>query len=269
MRGWLALTMISRPSLCEACAFGQASVVEFLISLEEVDLDALGTEGISPLCIATTWGHAEIVQLLVDAACDPNVRNSDGTHSTPLHAAACQEHGKIAYLLLAAGADAMRQDGEGRTPCDFASVSDAVWPLFAARGLDRTPKAALIEKRIIRKVSAPMPSGDDRDDEGGGGGSDDAGGGGGGSSSSSSRGSGSSTLPFYSRPGSAYVRAPAGGASAASAAPSRASSSAASGPLARVPEDGLVDTSGAIDPLEYDTSIPESKGTPNFSLWRD
>ena len=41
-----------------------------------------------------------------------------------------------------------------RTAKDFASASDKIWPLFAAMQLDRTPRTELIEKHIIRRVSA-------------------------------------------------------------------------------------------------------------------
>ena len=112
--------------------------MSFLVDLQDTDLDALGPDGVSPLCAATIWGYDGIVRLLLDATCDPNVRNGDGMRSTALHAAASQEHGKIVHLLLQAGANAILEDGEGRTACDFASVSDAVWALFAARGLERS-----------------------------------------------------------------------------------------------------------------------------------
>ena len=140
--------MITRTTLCDACASGQQSLVEVLIDLEDTDIDELGADGVSPLCAATIWGYDEIVKLLVDATCDPNVRNADGTCQTALHAATCQEHSKIIHLLLQAGADATLEDGEGRTACDFASTSDSLWPLFAARGLGDALKA----------VTAKIPS---------------------------------------------------------------------------------------------------------------
>ena len=142
------------PSLAVASGGGQRSVVEFLIDLEETDLDQLGPDGISPLCAAATWGDAGIVELLLEATCDVNVCNADATRSTALHVAACQEHGDVVGLLLAAGADATLEDADGRSPCDFASVSEELWPLFAARGLIRTPKAELVRKRLIRRLDA-------------------------------------------------------------------------------------------------------------------
>ena len=139
-------------SLASACATGQQSIVEFLVSLEETDLDALDADGTSPLCAAVTWDFDPIVRLLVDAGCDVNVRNG-GTQTTALHVAAIQENGRIAHRLLQAGADPTLEDVFGRSSCDFASPSASVWPLFAARGLVRTPKDELIRKGVIRKVA--------------------------------------------------------------------------------------------------------------------
>ena len=39
-----------------------------------------------------------------------------------------------------------------RTPKDFASASDKIWPHFAALGLSRTPRWELVEKSVIKKV---------------------------------------------------------------------------------------------------------------------
>ena len=251
--------MITRVSLCEAAASGQTSVVAFLIDNAETDIDALGSDGVSPLCAATIWGHEEVVQLLLDAGCDPNVRNDDGTSSTALHAAAFQEHGKILHMLLAAGANGTLQDSAGRTACDFASISDALWPLFAARGFTRTAKAELIEKRVIRKVDVEEEKDEDAlKNEGVASGSDAA----------SDAAIGSSKLPFYSRPGSAYVRTgPSVGGSSACSSSTKGSSSR----LPNVPEHAVA---GAIDPLDLldDDDEPDQSATaavPQFSLWRE
>ena len=39
-----------------------------------------------------------------------------------------------------------------RTPKDFASASDKIWPHFAALGLERTHRYELVDKGVIRKV---------------------------------------------------------------------------------------------------------------------
>ena len=240
-------------SLATACACGQESIVSFLVDLQDTDIDAVGADGVSPLCAATIWGYDGIVRLLLEATCDPNVRNADSMRSTALHAAASQEHGKIVHLLLQAGANATLEDGEGRTACDFASVSDAVWPLFAARGLQRTPKSTLVEKRVIHKIFAP-PAADERDHQ-------------------HPQQSGSSSLTYYSRPGSAYARSEC--ALSGSSGPGTSSSSASSTVtrLAGVPEHDHA-LLGGIDPLERDDAQPFGRdglgdGQPCFSMWRD
>lgn len=207
-------------TLSSACASGQVAIVELLASLDETDLDAHDADGTSPLCAACTWDFEPIVRVLVDAGCDVNVRNL-GTSTTALHVAAEQENGKIIHLLLQAGADPTLQDVYGRTPCDFASPSESIWPLFAARGLKRTPKEELIRKGILRKVVAARPD----DDCGSAAVAVSCAGAPGAPSSVAGAGASAAALPsgavpFYSRPGSAYVR------SDPNSRPSRTSSTA-------------------------------------------
>jgi hypothetical protein len=261
--------MIRHTSLCEAAAANQVDLVAFLIDMESTDLEQLGADGVSPLCAAATWGNDGVVSMLLDAGCDPNVRNADRSRSTALHVAACQEHGKIALLLLQAGADAMLEDGDGRTACDFASASNGIWPLFAARGLTRTPKEALVSKRIIHKVHMePEPETESAGNGNGGGG-----------------GSGSGTLSFYSRPGSAYVRSDAsslaassrrGGTSGGSNSSTASSTATQTLTLPRVQEDDGGAMTMTIDPLSGAPGSPEDDDAsgshgqqPTLSFWRD
>ncbi len=236
-------------SLASACASGLTSIVSFWIDLEDTDLDAVGPDGICPLCAAAFWGNDEVVDLLLDASCDPNARNADMSGSTALHAAAAQEHGKIAHLLLQYGANPTLADSEGRTACDLASVSEAIWPLFAARGLQRTPKDELVRKGVIRKVPhAAEPAGGGHDEPGGHPPPQQAP-----PPPSSQHG-----VPFYSRPGSAYVRADYGGGGGRSAGASGGSGSGSSGStLPAVSEHG----EGGIDPLA-NVDVPYFGRTP-------
>ena len=57
-----------------------------------------------------------------------------GTGWTALHAASFQEHGRVVRVLLEAGADPFLRDFEDRTPTDYASISEAIWPFFT--GID-------------------------------------------------------------------------------------------------------------------------------------
>ncbi|KAK7500700.1 hypothetical protein BaRGS_00007944 [Batillaria attramentaria] len=121
---------------------------------ENIQIEGSGAEARqSQLYIGCFWGIRDVVRQLLEAGIEPNKQNR-GSLWTPLHAAAFQEHGPVVLILLDHGAQPELPDSEGRTPKDFASASDKIWPLFAAMGLERTPRAELIEKKIIRKGSA-------------------------------------------------------------------------------------------------------------------
>merc|ERR1719512_514607 len=102
------------------------------------------------------WGHIDILRHLLESMASPGQRNDNGPRWTPLHAAALQEQGKACMLLLDYRANPQERDVEGVTPCDYASVSEAVWPLFAARGCERVPKTTLVEKGVLRKASSSL-----------------------------------------------------------------------------------------------------------------
>jgi ankyrin repeat protein len=58
------------------------------------------------LALAAQHGHADVVQLLLEAGEDPNRYNPDGyhAHSTPLHQAAYSGHAEVVQLLIEGGA---------------------------------------------------------------------------------------------------------------------------------------------------------------------
>nr|XP_034317800.1 protein phosphatase 1 regulatory subunit 12A isoform X3 [Crassostrea gigas] len=109
-------------------------------------------KSLSDISEACFWGMKEIVQQLLSRGVDINFQNK-GTLWTPLHAAAFQEHGPVVMVLLENGAAPEKPDSEGRTPKDFASASDKIWPHFGALGLERTPRWELVEKSVIKKVN--------------------------------------------------------------------------------------------------------------------
>ncbi|XP_067649913.1 receptor-interacting serine/threonine-protein kinase 4-like [Haliotis asinina] len=119
---------------------------------ENIKIEGSGPEATqSQLYIACFWGIKDIVKNLLDKGIDANYQNKD-TLWTPLHAATFQEHGPVVMLLLENNSQPELPDAEGRTPKDFASASDKIWPHFAAMGLERTPKSELIDKGIIKKI---------------------------------------------------------------------------------------------------------------------
>ena len=60
-----------RDPLCAACAAGDAAVVAQLIA-SRADVDAVGSQGETPLATACLANHTDCVQLLLDAGAAPD-----------------------------------------------------------------------------------------------------------------------------------------------------------------------------------------------------
>lgn len=142
--------------LTSFAAAGDERGVRRILEADPGAVNELGLDGTSPLCAAALWGHVAVLSLLLEAMASPGLRNDNGPRWTALHAASLQEQGKACMLLLDFKANPQDKDVEGVTACDYASCSEAVWPIFAARGCHRVPKATLIEKGVIRKVSLSL-----------------------------------------------------------------------------------------------------------------
>ncbi|XP_041351655.1 serine/threonine-protein kinase TNNI3K-like [Gigantopelta aegis] len=152
----LSLKMSSPSCVATAAANCDIVTLKHLISQGE-DINQRSTDGISPLAIAAFWGYADVVQILLENGANFNSQNKN-TLWTPLHCAAFQGHGKVILKLTKFNPDFYAQDSKGRTPIDFASALDSIWPIFAAEGYKRTPKSELVRMDIIKKVVPKDPS---------------------------------------------------------------------------------------------------------------
>lgn len=110
------------------------------------DTDAAGD---TALIAAAKSGQRECVELLLHGGADVNAPNALGNW-TPLHAAAYEQHAAVVMLLMQHDADPTVVDGEGRTPADYASLSEGVWPLFEARGCRRLTYSQLVSKGVLK-----------------------------------------------------------------------------------------------------------------------
>jgi ankyrin repeat protein len=91
------------------------------------------------LALASQYGHAEIVKLLLDAGEDPNRFNPVGghSHSTPLHQAAGNGHLDVVKLLIARGARTDVKDILfGGTPAGWAKHAGEKTVEAYLRGLE-------------------------------------------------------------------------------------------------------------------------------------
>lgn len=120
-------------------------------------IDIAASDGTTPVLATIMWKHADILKVLLDHGANAKAP-FEGTKWTPLHAAAMQESEDMCKFLLEHGADPLLEDEHHRRPVDYACVaSEAVWKEFEARGCERSSKADLIEKSIIKKVEPELP----------------------------------------------------------------------------------------------------------------
>eukprot|EP01147_Barroeca_monosierra_P005980 gene5980-7337_t len=120
-----------------------------------LNINAVGLDGLVPLCVAAFWGHASLVEFLLQKGANVNAQNQNNKW-TALHAAAIQGHGKVVFSLFEYKPDTSILDARGCTAGDYASALDSVWPHFAAVGVKRTSKADLISKGIIFKIEKTL-----------------------------------------------------------------------------------------------------------------
>ena len=104
----------------ESDAQDSVSIVELLVKFG-ADIDAIGTNGWTPLHMAAARGHIDKARLLIDAGADVDKRTDIDASETPLMEAAYAGKPKTVRLLLDHGADAsLRDTMRERTPLEIA-----------------------------------------------------------------------------------------------------------------------------------------------------
>ncbi|CAM9763513.1 unnamed protein product [Ascophyllum nodosum] len=93
-------------------------VKALLAGAEGMDKDAASDEGVTALIAASMKGHADIVDMLLEAGCDQNSADKDGT--TALMAAASNGHLEAVGSLVKASAALDKQNGDGHSALMFA-----------------------------------------------------------------------------------------------------------------------------------------------------
>ncbi len=105
-----------------ASFFGHADVVDLLLGMgATVNLASRNNQRVMPLHSAVAGGHLEVVRALLERSADVNATQEGGF--TPIHGAA--QNGQLAMvkLLLEYGADASAASNDGKTALDFARES--------------------------------------------------------------------------------------------------------------------------------------------------
>jgi hypothetical protein len=82
------------------------------------NVNVRGYENTTPIHWSSSWGHYNIVTMLIENGADVN--SKDKFSRTPLHMAATTDKIHVVKLLIENGADINAQDHNGRTPLAYA-----------------------------------------------------------------------------------------------------------------------------------------------------
>ncbi|KAL4239280.1 Ankyrin repeat domain-containing protein 54 [Mactra antiquata] len=120
------------------------TVIELLDGGADASCEDL--KGRTPLHIAASQGHEQIVKVLLDHGANPNKKDFIG--NTPLHLAASTCQIAVVTLLLVAGTDLKLVDNYGRTPIRLARTS--------LQRIVRENKACESMRKEMKEVSEMM-----------------------------------------------------------------------------------------------------------------
>lgn len=116
-----------KPDIFEAAAVGHIERVREFLKTDPEIINKYSNDGFPPLGLAAFFGHADIVQLLIEKGADVNAPSQNQMQVRPIHSAvafkdkevAC----KIAKMLLENGADGKAKQQGGWTPLHGAANS--------------------------------------------------------------------------------------------------------------------------------------------------
>ena len=87
--------------LIVAAYFGHTETVRYLVGLPEVVVNSKHTYGYTAVHVAAGNNHADVVELLIDAGADIEVKNNDGR--SPLHVASRRGNFQVVKILVRVG----------------------------------------------------------------------------------------------------------------------------------------------------------------------
>ena len=116
----------ARRDVIKAAKAGDVAKIRALLKTDRDLVNALDTDGSTPLHCAAWKGHIEMVAFLLEAGAKVNAHNqNEHWGTTPLHAAAHANQAAIAQLLIDNGAEVKAQDLYGKTPMHHTTFHKA------------------------------------------------------------------------------------------------------------------------------------------------
>jgi ankyrin repeat protein len=131
-----------RPALHQSVALDHQDIVKLLLE-KGCDPDIrnesehTGHKGGTALLEAASWGRPRIAEILIARGASVNAKSARGR--TPLHVAAGTNQMEIAQLLLKHGANINAKDDDGETPLDCAKAPEMIDLLSKSGGIRNMP----------------------------------------------------------------------------------------------------------------------------------
>jgi ankyrin repeat protein len=131
-----------RPALHQAVALDHEDIVKLLLEKgcnPEVrnESEHTGHKGGTALLEAAFWGRPRIAEFLIERGANVNAKSD--RRRVPLHEAARMNQMEIAQMLLKRGADINAKDNDGETPLDCAKAPEMIDLLSRHGGFRKLP----------------------------------------------------------------------------------------------------------------------------------
>lgn len=108
-------------NLFEACALGKFPETSALLLQNPETVNSFSRDGLTPLGLATYFGHEEITRLLISKGAEVNTPANNGFNVFPIHSAVSSKNYNITKMLLDAGAKVNAAQQSGFTPLHIAA----------------------------------------------------------------------------------------------------------------------------------------------------
>lgn len=127
--------------------------MEFLLN-NSASIHAKDDGGLLSLHNACSFGHADVVRLLLQAGANPNTR--DNWLFTPLHEASSKGKIDVCLALLQSGADTNLRNSENKTPLDLADSNTKLILTGEYRKMELLEAARLGDEDRLLALLTPL-----------------------------------------------------------------------------------------------------------------
>jgi len=122
-------------NIFDAARSGTVDDLRYFLKEKRADVNAKLDDGTTPLHLAASSEHVEVVKILISKGANVNEKNDIG--ATPLHSAAFKGNIEIVKILASAGADVSAKDNDGVTPIGYTGMLELLLPYVSPEERER------------------------------------------------------------------------------------------------------------------------------------